>query len=187
MNANLRIVARTDDRYPEEEFIPDLIDFDYFARFIDRESHICRLYQNWFQREIMDNRFFMFNVFIRKVPHAVSLFEKIINSDDFFKYIICQIKEFTPMRNIIDDTGFNIIKHPDYFTECLIIPREWKILSLMYDHDYIQQRREIFNDSAIDFFIKCDQDYIQSIRKKYPIEINFSDDFIQLVKCHELL
>ena len=182
MNENPPIFARSANRYPPEKFVPDLEDFDYFAQFMTLDDHICSLYQDWFLREIIDNRFLMFNVFIRKVPHAVSLFEEIINSDNFFKYIICQIKEFTPMRKIINNTGFCIIKYPKRFTECLIIPDIWRV-ALKYDYNHIQEKWNTFRDtSAVNFFIKCDRDHIQTIRREFPIKIDFSDDCIQFIK-----
>ena len=177
MNKNSRVVAQ--DRYPKEKFVPDLVDAEYFTQFVSMESHICELYQIWFQREISNNHFFINDVFIEKVPRAVSLFKKIVNDDDFFKYVICQIDEFTPLRNIIDGTGFHFVKHDCYAVKSIIIPESWKVLSSMYNHDYAKLRRGIFNDSAFEFFKKCDQDYIQSVREKFPIEINFSDDFIE--------
>ena len=165
---NLHIAARRINRYPPKEFTSDIIDYSYFATEIDLENHVCDCYQYWFLNEIINNRFFMFNVFIRKIPHAISLFEEIINSGHFFEYIICQTEKFSPLREVFCPKTYPVA---DLFTKFLIIPTMWDHLPKLFYKE--------FNDYAEEE--NCVK-YLFKIRKEFPVKINFDEKIIQFVK-----
>ena len=169
MEQNLYVAARKVCRYPPVPFCYDDVDYRYFPTNEDLENYYRHCYRSWFFNEIINNRLLMFNVFIRKIPLAISLFEEIINSDEFFNYIICQTEKFNLLREVLYLGTYPI---SDLFTEYIIIPATWnKYLPKIFDTEF-----NAYEES--DFFIK----FIDDFRKHFPLKINFDEKVIQFVK-----
>ena len=146
MDENLYDAERKVCRYPPEPFYYPGVDRNRFPANGDIEYYYCFCYRKWFCNEIINNRFLMFNVFIRKIPHAILLFEEIINSYDFFKYVICQTEKFNSLRRVFNLAGAYIIS--DTFTEYIIIPAMWnKYLPKIFDAEFDP------SDDNEDFFL----------------------------------
>ena len=117
----------------------------------------------------------MFNVFIRKIPHAIKLFEEIINSFEFFKYVICQTEKFNSLRRVYNLAGSYIIT--DTFTEYIIIPAIWnKYIPKIFDAEFDPK------DGDDDFFYSL----IEEFRERFPLKINFDEKIISMVRYIKL-